>query len=324
MLLALAFGPAPAYVTLTFFAIEPQIMPAATFARLTDRGVVKVSGADSEKLLQGLITNDLEGLSSNTACHAALLSPQGKILFDFFVVRVGDGYLLDVVAAKAADLVKRLTMYKLRADVTIADVGLAHTVCADWGSGVPPPGATERGIRFADPRHPSMGLRILEKIPAIDKRFPGLESAHSDYDAVRVRLGVPEGGKDYDFGDSYPHEADFDIFNGVSFTKGCYVGQEVVARMQNKTVVRKRVVKISGSAPPCSGADVLIGEVAIGRVGTVAGSEALAMLRLDRAIAAAQQGQPLTSAGVTVVGDAEALERYRRSAVARAAAANPT
>ncbi len=109
-----------------------------------------------------------------------------------------------------------------------------------------------------------------------------------------MALGVPEGGKDYEFGDAYPHEANFDLLHGVSFTKGCYVGQEVVARMQNKTVVRKRVVKISANAPLTSGVDVLLGEAPIGRVGTVAGGNALAMLRLDRALEAQQKNQTLT------------------------------
>ena len=293
-------------------------MSAEKTARLADRGVVSITGPDSEKLLQGLITNDVEGLTAGTARHAALLSPQGKILFDFFVVRTRDGYLLDVAAAKAGELVKRLTMYKLRADVAIMDASDRYVVGAQWdGEGHT---VSNQVVYFADPRHPSMGSRILAHSAG------GIQpnGAQRDYDAHRVSIGVPEGGKDYDFADAYPHEADFDLFNGVSFSKGCYVGQEVVARMQNKTVVRKRVVKITADGPLTSGADISIGDVVIGRVGTVAGNEALAMLRLDRAIEAQEQNRLLTSAGVYVTPDATALERYRRSAAARAPAANPT
>jgi tRNA-modifying protein YgfZ len=136
-----------------------------------------------------------------------------------------------------------------------------------------------------------------------------------------VRLGVPEGGKDYAFGDAYPHEANFDLLHGVSFTKGCYVGQEVVARMQNKTIVRKRVVKITAPAALTSGTDVLLGEAPIGRIGTTDGNDALAMLRLDRAVEAEQKNQKLTADGIVVTPDAEALARYLATAAARPASA---
>jgi folate-binding protein YgfZ len=291
-------------------------MSSAKIARLTDRGVISVKGSDSEKLLQGLVTNDLEGLEQGAARHAALLSPQGKILFDFFVVRVAGGYLLDVAAAKAADLVKRLTLYKLRADVAIADISSDFAVYAVWNEGAAGLTKARTCINFKDPRHPSMGIRWLTEAPPPPDRQV-VELAHTDYDALRVRLGVPEGGKDYDFGDAYPHEADFDLFNGVSFTKGCYVGQEIVARMQNKTVVRKRVVKISAAKPLVSGTDVLLGDIPIGRVGTIDGAHALAMLRLDRALEAEQKNQKLTAAGKDIDIDAEALARYRASAAAK-------
>jgi folate-binding protein YgfZ len=303
-------------------------MSAAHIARLIDRGVVSVTGRDSEKLLQGLITNDLEqvapGATPYPAHHAALLSPQGKILFDFFVVRVADGYLLDVDRAKAAELVKRLSMYKLRADVAIADASSRYMVFAIWGDGATARIEAGGGIQFADPRHPLIGLRLLAEAEAGDTfadETLDTEASHRRYDAERVRLGVPEGGKDYAFGDAYPHEANFDLLHGVSFTKGCYVGQEVVARMQNKTIVRKRVVKITAPAALTSGTDVLLGEAPIGRIGTVDGNNALAMLRLDRAVEAEQKNQKLTAGGIVVTPDAEALARYLATAAARPASA---
>ncbi len=298
-------------------------MAAAKIARLADRGVVSVSGSDSEKLLQGLVTNDIEGLAEGEARHAGLLSPQGKILFDFFVVRHRDGYLLDVSRAKTGDLVKRLTMYRLRADVAIADVSPAFEVYVAWGDDAAKI-AGDRGLHFSDPRHPSLGLRLLVDVAANQSAQENLEASHRDYDALRVRLGVPEGGKDYDFGDAYPHEADFDLLNGVSFTKGCYVGQEVVARMQNKTVVRKRAVKISANAPLTSHADVLLGDVPVGRVGTVEGNGAIAVLRLDRVLDAEQKNQKLTVNGIVITPDDAAVDRYRVSAEARSSTALPS
>jgi folate-binding protein YgfZ len=294
-------------------------MPSAKIARLTDRGVVKVYGSDSEKLLQGLVTNDLEGLHLNEARHAGLLSPQGKILFDFFVVRITDGYLLDVAVSKAADLVKRLNMYKLRANVAINDVSPNFAVYAVWGEGAPALTATRTCLSFIDPRHPSLGIRWLaDSPPPPDKQV--VELAHIDYDALRVHLGVPEGGKDYVFGDTYPHEADFDLFNGVSFTKGCYVGQEIVARMQNKSVVRKRIVKVFSASPLTSGTEVLLDDISIGRVGTVDGTHALAMLRLDRAVEAQEKNRYLFAGGSKIDIEAEALARYRSSVAARPSA----
>jgi len=297
-------------------------MPAAQLARLADRGVVRVRGPDSEKLLQDLVTNDLDRLGANAARYAGLLSPQGKILFDFFVVRHGDGFLLDVARAKTVELTKRLTMYKLRADVEITDVSESFTAFAAWGADSEKL-IEGRDITFADPRHPELGLRLLDEIKADGARRSTENDSQQNYDSHRVKIGVPEGGKDYEFGDAYPHEADFDLFNGVSFTKGCFVGQEIVARMQNKSVVRKRAIRISGSAPLTSRLEILLGNIPVGAIGTVDGSNAIAMLRLDRAVEAEQKNQKLTAGGVIVTPDEEALARYRASAAARPSTALP-
>jgi folate-binding protein YgfZ len=291
-------------------------MSAAEMARLPDRGVVSVTGADSEKLLQGLVTNDLEGLADGEARHAALLSPQGKILFDFFVLGHGGGYLLDVARAKAGELVKRLSLYKLRADVAITDVSDSFKIYAAWGPDSKK-SVDGRGISFPDPRHPAIGLRLLTS----DKDGGTAPQSGDDslraYDALRVKVGVPEGGKDYEFGDAYPHEADFDLFNGVSFTKGCFIGQEVVARMQNKTVVRKRIVKVSGNASLESNTEIFLGDIPVGRIGTVDSTGAIAMLRLDRVLESEKKNEPLTAGGVVIIPEEDAVDRYRASAAAR-------
>lgn len=292
-------------------------MSDAKIARLADRGVVSLTGPDSEKLLQGLVTNTLDHLAEGEARHAALLSPQGKILFDFFAVRHGDGYLLDVAGNKAAELVKRLTIYKLRANVTITDVSDSFKVFAVWG-----PDSTKiaegRGISFPDPRHQALGLRLLANP---EEKNSGAEPANDSrlaYDALRVEFGVPEGGKDFEFGDAYPHEADFDLLNGVSFTKGCFVGQEVVARMQNRTLVRKRAVKVSANGPLQPNSEILLGDIPVGRIGTTDGANAIAMLRLDRVIESEEKGVPLTAGGIAITPDEAAMNRYRSAAAAKA------
>ena len=276
-------------------------MTPARIAQLADRGVVRVTGADAEKLLQGIVSNDMELLASQPAIHAALLTPQGKILFDFFVVRAGDGFLLEVARDKAADLAKRLNLYKLRAKVDIQDVSEDYRVLALWG---PSPSAREEAagtVSFADPRLPALGSRILADVRSARGKVAAadaLDAAPEDYHAHRIALGVPEGGKDYVLGDTFPHEADLDQLGGVSFSKGCFVGQEVVSRMQNRGNVRKRVVPIDGEGPLASGAEVTAGTAAIGTVGSVSGRSALALLRLDRAAEAKAKGQILTADGV--------------------------
>ncbi len=264
-----------------------------------------MTGEDADKLLSGLLTNDVEHLACQNAIHAGLLSPQGKILFDFLVARTDGGFLLDVARDKAADLVKRLTMYRLRAKVDLADVSGESAVLAYWGSDTLPAGVTA----CADPRHPALGQRCI--MPA--KSVSPLSSDAAAYHAHRIALGVPEGGKDYDFGDAFPHEANFDLLHGVSFDKGCYVGQEIVARMEHRGTVRKRIVRVTGATDlPEERADILMGEVVIGKLGSVAGHHGLAMIRLDRAIEAIDKGIAITAAGIAFDVDAGMIARQRK------------
>lgn len=278
-------------------------MPAANIALLPDRGVISVTGADAGKLLQGLITNDIDALEQQQALHAGLLSPQGKILFDFQVLKGPGGFLLDVASEKAADLVKRLTIYKLRADAVIADVSGQFRVLTLWGPDRWSPGETAGTISFDDPRHRELGRRILAEA-AFASDIASASNGHDcnpdDYHAHRIALGVPEGGKDYAFGDTFPHEALFDQLQGVSFTKGCYVGQEIVSRMEHRGTARKRIVPVTGAVPLTPGCDITAGDVAIGTLGSVAGSRGLAMIRLDRAAEFRDKGVGLTASGVPI------------------------
>ena len=272
-------------------------MTSAKIALLADRGVVRVTGEDAEKLLQGIVSNDMDLLASQAAIHAALLTPQGKILFDFFVVKIGGGFLLETARDKAGDLAKRLNLYKLRAKVEIRDASDDYRVSALWGPSPHNFGETAGTVSFPDPRLPTLGSRILAETGAA-AATNGVEASPEDYHAHRIALGVPEGGQDYAFGDTFPHEADLDQLNGVSFSKGCFVGQEVVSRMQNRANVRKRVVPIEGETALTPGVEVQAGTAAIGTIGSVAGKLALALLRLDRAAEAKAKGQVLTAHGV--------------------------
>jgi folate-binding protein YgfZ len=281
-------------------------MMQAKIAELPDRGVVRVAGEDADKLLQGVITNDMDLLSVQPAIHAALLAPQGKILFEFFVVKAGEeAYLLETGREQAAGLAKRLGMYKLRAKVAIEDASSGYRVLVLWGAAPQSLGGTKGTVSFPDPRLPALGLRILAESGFADhiaSASNGADATAEAYHAHRIALGVPEGGKDYVLGDTFPHEADMDRLGGVSFTKGCFVGQEVVSRMQHRAHVRKRVVPVEAAGPGelRPGAEIAVGTAVIGTVGSVSGRRALAMLRLDRAAEAKAKGQPLTTGGIEI------------------------
>ena len=265
-------------------------------APLPDRGVVAVDGPDALTLLQGLLTNDMSRLDTVPSVFAGLLSPQGKILFDFFVVRTPQGLLLDVARDRAGDLVKRLSLYRLRAAVTIRDVSADHDVVAIFGGSR----TTDLDHVYADPRLAALGARaIVGKAEAVVST-----ATAADYHDFRIGVGVPEGGRDYAFAETFPHEALFDQLDGVSFTKGCYVGQEIVSRMEHRGTARRRIVPVLGTAGKLvEGQPVLGGDVEIGRIGSVAGGRALAMIRLDRAQEFAEKGVPIKVGDSTLVLD---------------------
>jgi folate-binding protein YgfZ len=267
-------------------------------AMLEDRGVVAVSGEDATGFLQGLLTNDVEGLQPSEARYAALLTPQGKILFDMIVVRAAVGeepfYLIDCAAAQAADLAKRLGFYKLRAKVTVADVSADRAVVAFWGAEP----ASIDGLLYADPRDPRLGWRAI--LPRPVAAAVGLEHVN-EYEGLRIAVGAPKGGLDFAYADAFPHDANLDLLHGVDFDKGCYVGQEVVSRMKHRGTARKRVARVKLAGPaPAPGTPVMDRELAVGALGSSSGREALALLRLDRAEEAKAAGRTLSAGGVDV------------------------
>ena len=216
-------------------------------AMLEDRGVIRVSGEDAASFLQGLLTNDVERLAPSEARYAALLTPQGKILFDMIVVRApGEepSYLIDCAAAQAADLAKRLGFYKLRAKVAIADESADRAVVAFWGE-------RASGRRRRPFSTPTRAIRAWAGARSCRAR-PPLRSdlEHVDeYEGLRIAAGAPKGGLDFAYGDAFPHDANFDLLHGVDFDKGCYVGQEVVSRMKHRGTARKRVARVKLPAP---------------------------------------------------------------------------
>jgi len=265
-------------------------------AMLEDRGVVSVSGADATSFLQGLLTNDVEQLDPGEARYAALLTPQGKILFDMIVVRAPGGdepsYLVDCAAAQAADLAKRLGFYKLRAKVVVADVSADRAVVAFWGDDRP----AVDGLLYADPRDSRLGWRAI--LPRLAAAAVGL--AHvNEYEGLRIAVGAPKGGLDFAYADAFPHDANFDLLHGVDFEKGCYVGQEVVSRMRHRGTARKRVTRVKLAGPaPAPGTPVMDRELAVGILGSASGREALALIRIDRAEEALAAGRALSAGGV--------------------------
>jgi folate-binding protein YgfZ len=270
--------------------------------RLEDRGVLRIAGEDATGFLQGLLTNDVEGLAVGAARYAALLSPQGKILFDFLVLRIpadsGATFLIDCLASQAGELAKRLGFYRLRAKVAVTDESAGHAVVAFWGDdGTPAPGGLAGGFVYVDPRDDRLGARAI----LLRAEAAGIGAAADEYETHRIALGVPKGGVDFAFADIFPHDANLDLLHGVDFEKGCYVGQEVVSRMRHRGGARKRIVRLNLSGPaPEPGAPVLAGEISVGALGSVAARRGLAMVRLDRVEEAQATGRLLTVGGVRV------------------------
>ena len=276
---------------------------------LPNRGVIALTGPDARGWLDSLVSNDLKAIDHKPVVFTGLLSPQGKVLFEFFVITSCTGLLLDAPRESVDGLMKRLRMYKLRADVALADVSAEWGVV--WGARAQLP-SLQGAILDADPRAPAHLWRGAAPAEAVAK-LPAV----GPYVAERVRLGIAEAPDDYALGDIFPHEANYDLADGVSFTKGCFIGQEVVSRMQNKSVVRKRVVRVSADGDLVRGVKITAGAAAIGQVGSVHLAQGLALVRLDRAAEAEDKGEILRAGTARLEIDARAIARYRQSVIER-------
>ncbi|UWU29666.1 folate-binding protein YgfZ [Rhizobium sp. WSM1274] len=258
---------------------------------LKDRSLLFVSGADAQSFLQNLITTDISSLGPDEARPGALLTPQGKILFDFMIWQDGDGYMIETDAGQRDGLLKRLTMYKLRAVVTLApSTKEGVTVC--WGEDA-------EGVRDSqgarDSRFAKAGVTLIRR-PG--KHGDGKEAL---YDALRISRGIVTSGSDFALQDAFPHDVLMDFNGGLSFRKGCYVGQEVVSRMQHRGTARRRVVTVSAATDlPGTGTEITAAGKPVGTLGSVEGCSGLAIARIDRAGAAMAAGTPLL-AGETPV-----------------------
>ncbi len=277
-------------------------------AFLPDRGVIKVSGEGARDFLNGLVTADVALLRPGLGRFGALLTPQGKITVDFLITEApsghGGGFLIDCPRALAQALADKLGFYKLRAKVTVENLSDSLGVLAAWDGDFAIKPDLKPDLAFADPRNAVLGWRILAPAELAQKvaDLIGADLVDSAaYDAHRIASGVPRGGLDFMYGDAFPHETNMDRLHGVDFDKGCYVGQEVVSRMQHRGTARTRTVRIvlEGFSPE-PGTAILAGDKMVGTIGSTAGHSGLALIRTDRAADALAAGLKLTSGGLAI------------------------
>jgi folate-binding protein YgfZ len=273
-------------------------------AFLPDRGVIKVAGEDARNFLNGLVTTDVDRLKPGLGRFGALLTPQGKIIVDFLITEApaghGGGFLIDCPKALADGLATKLKFYKLRAKVTVDNLSDDLGVLAAWDGQL----AAQPDLSFADPRNEHLGTRIL--VPEdLKQKLSDLIGAElvdaAEYEAHRIALGVPRGGLDFMYSDAFPHETNMDRLAGVDFDKGCYVGQEVVSRMQHRGTARTRSVKVLlEDSSPEAGVSVMAGDKSVGTMGSSAQGKGIALVRIDRVADALDAGQPLTAGGLAL------------------------
>ena len=282
------------------------------FAILDDRAVLRVSGSEAQDFLQGLITNDITRVGPETTIYAALLTPQGKFLFDFFILAHEGGFLFDTRADWRAELIKKLTMYKLRADVEITDVSEDYQIAAVFGDAAEmlrQNKKAERGytwqqnnvIFYCDPRHVDMGVRLLLAPGSADQVMTSLSLTSAEpraYHHHRLTLGVPEGGLDILADKAFLLESNFDEMHGVDHQKGCYIGQETTSRTKRRGNVRRRLLPVSLDGPlPEPGTAIRAGDAEIGTLMSGQEGRAMASIRLDRWEKSKQDGHTPTIDG---------------------------
>ncbi|TPI60542.1 folate-binding protein YgfZ [Mesorhizobium sp. B3-1-7] len=263
------------------------------FAQLKNRALISVSGPDAEHFLQNILTTDLDALRPGEAKPGALLSPQGKILFDFLISRAGDnGFRLECRADIADDFVRRLMLYRLRAKADIAKQDQALVTVA-WGDDST--ASPSDSMALADTRFRDVSVR---------RAYGGEAKDGGDSNAwlvLRIGNGIAESGSDYQLGDAFPHDVLLDETGGVGFKKGCYIGQEVVSRMQHRGTARRRVLIASADGPlPAAGTELTVAGRPVGTLGSVDGRTGLAVARIDRVKAAVDAGEAIMADEVPV------------------------
>jgi folate-binding protein YgfZ len=263
------------------------------FAQLDNRAFISVSGPDAEHFLQNILTTDLDILKPGEAKPGALLAPQGKILFDFLISRAGDnGFRLECRGDIADDFVRRLTLYRLRAKAEIAKQDQA-LVTVSWGDDST--ASLSDSSALADTRFRDV---------AVERLYGGIARDGGDlnaWQALRIGNGIAESGFDYQLGDAFPHDVLLDETDGVGFKKGCYIGQEVVSRMQHRGTARRRVlIAAAGSPLPASGTELTVAGRPVGALGSVSGKTGLAIARIDRIKTAVDAGETIMAGEVPI------------------------
>ncbi len=285
-----------------------KIMTKLKQTLLTNRAIISIDGMDAKNFLQGLISNDMNKVTNTQSIYAAFLTPQGKYLFDFFVFKRDETFLIDSEKERLDDLLKRLTMFKLRSDIKLCNCVDEYNITAIWGTSAAHkyglkkiPGLTKKvnnDIIAVDPRSSDAGLRIISKS---DERKPlhGHEANFSDYDTHRLMLGLPDGSRDLIVDKTILLEASFEEINGVDFNKGCYLGQEVTARSKYRGLIKKYFVpfKFSSSSIKTNTA-ILLDEKMVGQTRSVSDGIGMAIIRIDAlkkgAYLTLDNGDPIT------------------------------
>ncbi|HZT52588.1 MAG TPA: folate-binding protein [Stellaceae bacterium] len=273
------------------------------------RGLLELGGADRVAFLQGLVSNDVTRAAPDRALHAALLTPQGKYLHDFFVAAADDVLLLDVEAARRDDLRRRLALYKLRSKIALVDASERFEIVAAFGAGAPRAlglgdgaGAARPwsgGVAFVDPRLAALGTRLIlprGTAPAALEAAGFVAADEAQYDRLRLSLGVPDGSRDLEIEKSILLEAGFDELNGIDWQKGCYIGQELTARTRYRGLVKKRLMPVAVEGPlPPPDTIIRLGDAEAGEMRSGRDGLGLALLRLEAVAEAERAHQPLTA-----------------------------
>ncbi len=280
----------------------------------SNRGVLAITGEDRVEFLQGLTSNDVAAVSANRAVFSTFLTPQGKYLHDFFIAALGDTLLIDCEAGRRDDLMRRLRMYRLRSKVDLRDATDDFAVAAvigddaaeSFGLGEAEPGratAFAEGTAFVDPRTAGLGIRALLPRETAETALQEIATSAAepdDYDRLRLTLGVPDGSRDLIVEKSTLLESNYDTLNAISWDKGCYLGQELTARMKYRGLVKKRLMPVTLDGPlPPPGTPISLDGREVGEMRSGSGDRAMALLRLD-AVVKASRGQPLVAGDTTV------------------------
>ena len=310
----------------------PNVAPpfSLRITPLPNRGLISLDGPDTRNFLQNLVSNDIRKVAAHRAIYALLLTPQGKFMHDFFILEQPDeqtdtSILVECERSRVEDLVRRLTLYRLRADVVIKDLTEHYHVYAAFGSGVFTALGLEsslgfaktsgRTLSFVDPRLSELGARVIA--PADQKiSFSGAETASSsDYDMFRLALGIPDGSRDMETERTLPLEAGLEDLNAIDYGKGCYVGQELTARTHYRGTLRKRLFPVAVQGPlPESGTDVMLGGRLAGELRSGQDGRALALLRLEQVEESQRTGIPLKAGSVLLTPETPNWMRFRDKA----------